>query len=419
MIAIKNIMIYDYYHFIKNGYVIFDEKIREVGLMSDFSYEGEIVDGEGKLLLPGLINSHTHIYSTLFRGLNMNVSPTDFRGVLDEIWWKFDKELDIESIELSAKVYAEESLSSGVTSLIDHHASGEIKGSVSCIDTVLSDIGMKHLLCFETSDRFNIDDCIYENKYALDKNGYFGLHASLSLSDDTLMKVSKYIEDRPVHVHVAESMQDQEDSLKKYDKRVVKRLDSFNILNKDSILAHCIHIDDEEAEIISRRGCYVAINPTSNMNNAVGLYDYDIIKNHSINVLVGTDGLGVNVAKEWQSLFYIGKQSVNNPSGVDLNWIKSSLMNSYNYFNRRLGCKLGQIKEGYSSDFILIDYKTPTPINKENIFFHVFFSVFDGLKANTVYTDGILRIHNYKRTQDIKFDEELADSLWQRIGGKS
>lgn len=418
MIAIKNIMIYDYFHFIVNGYVIFDGKIKEVGSMDDFAFEGETVDGNGRLLMPGLINGHTHIYSTLFRGLNLNASPHNFKGVLEDIWWRFDKELDLESIELSAKVYARESLLSGVTSLIDHHASGEIKGSLSCIDNALDNIGIKHLLCFETSDRFNIGDCMNENKWALDNNGHFGLHASMSLSDETLEKVSKVISNNPIHIHVAESLLDQADSIKKYKKRVIYRLDSFNLLNKDSILGHCIHINDEEAEIISKRECLVAINPTSNMNNAVGVYNYKIMKEHNINVLVGTDGLGVNIAKEWQNLFYNGKYSVSHPSGVDFDWIKNSIINSYSYFNRRLGCKIGKIEEDYDSDFILVDYKSPTPINERNIFAHVFFSVFDGLKANSVYTNGVKRIENYEMVKYVEYDKEIANRLWQRIGGE-
>ena len=168
-----------------------------------------------------------------------------------------------------------------------------------------------------------------ENKYAVNHNGYFGLHASMSLSNETLEAVSKHLNGESIHIHVAESLMDEGDCLKKYDMRVVERLDHFDLLSENSILAHCIHIDAKEAEIIKNNNCYIALNPTSNLNNAVGMYKYDLLKSMDIRVLVGTDGLGVNVAKEWQNLYYVGKQSIAHPSGVDFNWIKKSLLGSY------------------------------------------------------------------------------------------
>ncbi len=417
MKAIKNIMIYDYEKFYKNGYIIFDDEITSVGCMDDFDFDGETIDGEGKLLLPGLINSHTHIYSTLFRGLNLNASPHDFKGVLEEIWWRFDKELDLESIKLSAQVYSNESLLAGVTALIDHHASGEIKTSLSVLSNAISEAGLKHILCFETSDRFNTKESFLENEYALNNNGYFGLHASMSLSDDTLNSLKGVLGDNPIHIHVAESMIDQADSLKKYDKRVIRRLDDIGILNEDSILAHCIHITKDEAKTIKHRKCVVALNPTSNMNNAVGIFNIMLFENNQIQVIVGTDGLGVNVAKEWQNLYYNGKQSTSNPSGLSLDFVKKSLINSYKYFNRRNKCKVGLIKKWYDSDFILVDYTAPTPITDDNVFAHVFFSVFDGLKAHSVYTNGKLRVENYKIVSDYKYDLDVVDRLWSKFGG--
>lgn len=415
MKAIINIMIYDYDNFIRNGFIIFDDKIHKIGPMNEFEFDGEVIDGEDNLLLPGLINSHTHIYSTLFRGLNLNAHPHNFKEVLDQIWWKFDKHLDLESIEYSAKVYAEESLKAGVTSLIDHHASGVVKNSLRTLSSSLEEIGMKHLLCFETSDRFDLEECIAENKYAVDNDGYFGLHASMSLSNETLEEVSKHLNETPIHIHVAESLMDQGDCLKKYDMKVINRLDSFGILNENSILAHCIHIDEKEAEVIKKNRCYIALNPTSNLNNAVGMYKYDLLKSNGIRILVGTDGLGVNVAKEWQNLYYVGKQSVSHPSGVDFDWIKESLSGSYHNFNDKSGYKTGKFEEGYNSDFLLVDYKAPTEINEENIFSHVFFSIFDNLRPRHVFVDGIGKILNYKLTEEAHYDASISNKLWERI----
>ena len=160
MKAIINARIYDFENYIENGFVIYNESIIDVGDMKDYNGHYELYDAKGKLLIPGLINGHTHIYSTLFRGAPLQASPNNFLEILDQIWWKFDKELTLASIRESAKAYGQMSLLCGVTSLIDHHASGEIIGSLQVIHEELDKLKMKHLLCFETSDRFDIKECI-------------------------------------------------------------------------------------------------------------------------------------------------------------------------------------------------------------------------------------------------------------------
>ncbi|MCD6435276.1 MAG: amidohydrolase family protein, partial [Clostridiales bacterium] len=216
MKALKNIRIYDYKNYIENGYIIFNQKIQKIGIMDEFNYDGEVIDGNGKLVIPGLINFHTHIYSMLIRGFNIGANPITFQDILDQVWWKFDAYLNKADLEASAYYYGIECLQNGVTSVIDHNASGEIIGSLSAIEKGLKSLSIKSLLCFETSDRFNINNCIKENSHEL-----FGLHASLSLSDTTLERVKSNLAERPIHIHIAESIEDEEDSLRKYNKRVI------------------------------------------------------------------------------------------------------------------------------------------------------------------------------------------------------
>lgn len=160
---------------------------------------------------------------------------------------------------MSGLVYGMDSIKSGVTTLIDHHASGlYIKGSLNEIKKSVCDtLGLRGIFCFETSDRFNIDECISENiEFSRDKSnkhcGVFGMHASMSLSDKTLEKISKVLGNLPIHIHIAESTDDVYDCMDKYNKTIVKRLDDFNLLNENSILSHCVHINDDEANIIEK-----------------------------------------------------------------------------------------------------------------------------------------------------------------------
>jgi cytosine/adenosine deaminase-related metal-dependent hydrolase len=415
MKAIINAKLYDYNQFIENGYIIYDHQIIEVGNMKDFNGHYESYDAKGKLLLPGLLNGHTHIYSTLFRGSPLVANPSNFKEVLDQIWWHFDDKLDLEAIKLSAATYGVESLKNGVTALIDHHASGHIKDSLMTIHHELDKLGMKHLLCFETSDRFDLDACIEENQYALDHHGHFGYHACLSLSDETLEATKSVVGKNPVHIHVAEDLSDELLSKERYGKSVVKRLNDFGLLNKDSILGHCVHIDEEEADIIKEQGCYIAINLNSNLNNAVGLLNPKYILDKDIPVLVGTDGLGVNVAREWLTLYYVMKHQMKHPNGLSFDWLLKTINGSYEYFNRRSKRRIGRFQRSYDADFILVDYDFITPMHTSNVFAHVLFGIFDSLKPYAVFVDGELKVDQYSLMIEKNKSVEIVHNLWGRL----
>ncbi len=428
MKAIINVKIYDYETYIENGFCIYGKEINAVGNMKNFpDFDGEIIDGKNKILLPGLINSHTHIYSTLVRGASIPFNPKSFRDILEQLWWKFDSKLDNETTYHSAMVYGIESLKNGVTSLIDHHASGiDILGSLGELKKAIVDtLGMRGIFCFETSDRFNIDKCIKENQAGLnydssDAKGMFGLHASMSLSEETLNKVSDVIGSAPIHVHIAESKEDEDDSLEKYNMTVVDRYLKHNLLNPDSILAHCVHINEDEAKIISEKKTVIALNPTSNMNNAVGSFNIDIFRNNNIPIIIGNDGLGTNIAKEWTYFFFAGKAGINDPVGIGFDELLSYINGSYDYFGRRMGIKIGKIKKGYVADFVLVPYLNPTDMDENNAFGHVFFGLFDNFKPSCVIVKGKTLIENYKSI----FDEETlyknarmaSQALWKRLG---
>ena len=429
MKAIINVKIYDYETYIENGYCIYGKEIIESGPMDIFpDFDGEIIDGKGKILLTGLINFHTHIYSALVRGAAIvPFNPRTFKDILEQLWWRFDAKLDNTATFHSAMVYGLESLKSGVTSLIDHHASGiDITGSLESLKKAIVDkLGMRGIFCFETSDRFDVTESIDENlaglKFdSLDTRGMFGLHASLSLSDETLEKVSKVIGNTPIHVHVAESIEDEEDSIDKYMMRVVERYVKHNLLNKDSILAHCVHINGKEARLVKEHGAVIALNPTSNMNNAVGSFNIDLFRENDIQILIGNDGLGTNIAKEWTYFFFAGKAGIKDAAGIGFDELQSYIKNSYKYFGRQMGVKIGKIKPGYVADFVLIPYTPPTDMNESNAFGHVFFGLFENFRPSCVIVKGKTLIENYESI----FDEETlyknariaAKALWERLG---
>ena len=162
MKAIINARIYDYTNYIENGYVIFNKEIIEVGPMSNFKRKDlEVIDFEGDLLIPSFVCNHAHIYSIFARGLALPFSPKNFQDILDQMWWKLDAKLNNKMTYYSGIAASYEFLLNGVTTVIDHHASGEILGSLTSLSNAVSNVAnIRGLYCFETSDRYNIDECL-------------------------------------------------------------------------------------------------------------------------------------------------------------------------------------------------------------------------------------------------------------------
>ena len=151
--------------FIPNGAVAIDgDTIVEVGPERELKAkypDAEYVDAQGNLIMPGLINCHTHIYSGLARGLAIKgCNPTNFLENLEQQWWKIDDNLTLDGTKASAYATILDSIRDGVTTIFDHHASfSEIPGSLFTIKDAAQELGMRSCLCYEVSDRRGQEKC--------------------------------------------------------------------------------------------------------------------------------------------------------------------------------------------------------------------------------------------------------------------
>ena len=427
MYVIKNVMIYDYHRFIKNGYVIFDSHIQEVGDMSQYKEEHkhQIIDGNNKIILPGFVSGHTHLYSTFARGLVLPFNPQNFTDILKQMWWKLDHYLDLEMIFHSALMGGINQVLNGTTTLVDHHASHLVRGSLEQIRLAINDqLGMRAILAFETSDRFSIEASIEENHRFINNHhnkqisGMFGMHASLSLSDESLLAIKEKLHGQGIHVHVAESLQDQSHCLKHYQMRVVERLAHFGLLNQHSLLVHCTHINEVEMDIIKKYGATIAINPTSNLNNAVGISQVKKFLEKGIPVIVGNDGLIQNQPMEYLNTFYLQRFLHQTPMAFDLNDVLKLIHHTYDFVNHQLGTSLGRISKDSEADLLMLDYRPYTEVNHDNIFGHVFYGLYPGFKPEKVFINGKLVVDHYQvMIDELVFQKakESSNKLWQII----
>lgn len=438
MILIKNSRIYDFNRFIPNGFVAFDHVIVKVGDMT--TYEGyakeckdngiklEEIDGGGKMLMPGLVLGHTHIYSSFARGWLTPFDPKSFQDVLDQMWWKLDGALGEEEIYYSGIASAQAYLKQGITTIIDHHASGKmIRGSLNTLKkAVVDEMGLRGIFCFETSDRFDTEQCIQENVDFYEEmkqgkcheaRGILGLHASFSLSDKTLSALSKTPKGMPIHIHVAESVEDVIWTKKHCNKTIMERLSQFDLLRKGSLYVHGVHLEEKDYGLIKESGGYMAFNPSSNMNNGVGLPQINKAIQYKIPWIIGNDGLGFGLSRDIQTVMFAS--NINAPNTFALRHLRESILNSYEYVSRLLACKLGCIEEGYEADLILLEYDAMTPMNEENAFGHFAYGLLDQWHPKEVWIKGIHRVEGYHLVKDMSKTmeevEQCARQLWNRI----
>src|SRR5664280_3578853 len=262
------------------------------------------IDAAGMTLLPGLLNTHMHLYSMYSRGISTGRVSCSFLDVRQDLWWRLDRSLLKDACWMSATFSGMDSLRCGTTTIVDHHASPSyIAGSLSTLSEALNKIGLRHVLSYEITDRNGIEGAVAgvdENIRFFDEvkgkgrlsSSMVGLHASFTVSDATLAILRESVGSRKVgyHIHVAEGAIDEEDSLEKYGKRIVARLDDAGLLSPRSIAVHCVGIDASERELLAKSGTPVVVNTMSNMNNAVGLQAVREMLEAGIQVGIGTDG---------------------------------------------------------------------------------------------------------------------------------
>lgn len=429
MKAIINARIYDYTNYIENGYVLFDEQIKEVGPMKDYKNQGdEVIDFKGDLLLPGFVCAHAHIYSIFARGLILPFNPKNFQEILDQMWWKLDSRLTNEMTYYSGIAASYEFLLNGVTTVIDHHASGQVLGSLDSLSQAVSGVAnIRGIYCFETSDRFDVRECIKENvAFAYNKflpknvKGLFGMHASCSLLSETLQLIKEFSEDLPLHVHVAESKMDEDDSKNKYKMNILNRFEKAGILKENSLIVHGVHLSDEELEIAKKHKCVMVVNTTSNMNNAVGLPNVKAYLDKGLPVMVGNDGLNSNMASEYMNVFYTSHLKNESPIQLNLGDVLNMIKTSYKYISNTFGIKLGEISKGFEADMLRAKYTPFTKMDFTNAFGHIFYGLFPNFKPSDVFIGGNYQVKNYQIV-NLKLNAEfqkcplIAEKLWKSL----
>ncbi len=422
-------------HVLWNATVVTDgELISAVGNSNEMKQrfpEAGSVDCSGKIILPGFICAHHHFYSTMARGMAIPGEPArNFVEILQKLWWKVDRALCEEDILLSAQLPLIDCIRNGTTTVIDHHASPSMRdGSLDLIETAVRQAGLRASLCYEVSDRNVIGGGITENERFIKKVGkgdgqisaMMGMHASFTLSDESLEKCVGIAKDANVgcHIHVAEDLSDREDSLKKYNKTIVNRLHQMGATGRKSIFVHCVHIDEDEMDLIATTGTIVAHNPESNMNNAVGVTPILKMLKKGVLVGLGTDGMGSDMLAQMRCAYLLHRLANRDPRVAFMEAPQMLLQNNAEIVKRQFGLSLGEIAEGRPADLAILDYCPPTPLSEANFLGHLIFGLVDAVVDTTVCRGKILmqdkKIISMNEERLAARSRVLATKMWERL----
>ncbi len=396
----------------------------------------EVIDLSGKLVLPGMVCAHTHLYSALARGMPAPPRvPGKFTEILELVWWRLDRALDEETIYWSAIAGAMDAARAGTTCLFDHHASpSHIKGSLGIVREALAGIGLRGVLCYEITDRGGAKKRhagIRESRdFAQQTNepspsaaataaapqfrALIGAHASFTLSDEALAACAAMMQETGagLHIHVAEDRCDVEHAQANYRTGVVERLARFGALNDRTILAHGVHLSKRDIRIARDARAWFAHNPRSNMNNQVG---YAPVAQFGERVVMGTDGIGADMFDEARFAFFKGRDA---RLAVGAEHWMDVLANNQRLASETFGVEMGTFNEGAAADLVVMNYHQPTPLTAENFAWHFMFGMNSAMVESVMVTGRFIirdRRAAYAEAALYERARAAAAKLWKKL----
>ena len=419
---------------IPDGFVRLEgEKIAEVGSGRPADSSERIIDASNCVVMPGLITAHTHLYGILLRGANLNIEPPlDFAQILQRVWWPVDEALTLEDAKASALSASADMLRNGSTFFADTYSGpNSIEGSLDAIAEATRKVGIRAMLAFEMTERNEpgeakrgLKESIrFAKKCKKDPltSAMMSLHASFTVGDEIVTEAvatARNLE-MPITIHTSEGLVDLYHNLEEYGERTVERLDRVGLLGPRTVLAHCVHVDEHELDLIAASGSSVAHNPMSNMLNAVGTAPVPKMLERGIPVGLGNDGWIYDPFENMRCALTVHRLATGNPSIIGAEEIlRMATLEGATCYG--LEHEIGSIEPGKLADIVLLDTtRVPTPLTPMSVVGHLV-NTFSGRDVRSVI------VHGEKVVDDSRLvkisDEEVSEissksakRLWSKL----
>ena len=407
-ILIKNALILNPNNFEekRQSVLIKDDLISEIADEIDESNADKIIDASGKILLPGFVNTHTHLSMTLFRGLADDLSLDSW---LNDHIWPMEANLNGDYCYIGALLGAVELIKSGTTTFSDMYFYMED------VARAVDEAGIRAVLSYgmiDFGDAEKREAEIKENLQLFENcdgmadgriKVFFGPHSPYTASEELLIKVRELADkyNMGIHIHVSETQKEIDDVSQEKGLRPFEYLDKIGFLGPDVVAAHCVWLSDEEIEIIKKHGVKVSHNPCSNMKLASGISPVSKLIENDICVSIGTDGASSNnnldlieelkTASLLQKVSTLDPNVVNSHEAIAMGTIKGA---------EALGLsdEIGSIEVGKKADIILIDTNSANMVpDSSTLTSNIIYSA-NGSNVDTTICNGKILMENKKLT---------------------
>ncbi len=323
------------------------------------------IDCRGRVVMPGLVNTHCHVAMTLQRNYADDIP---LMAWLNDHIWPFEAQQTPDEVALGAELGIVEMLLGGVTSFVDMYWDEN-----RIADSALK-LGIRALLCPSCLDS-NMESFERDLEALLPKctdrvRAGVGPHAPYTVSKENFLRVKALAErhNLPMMVHVAETEAEMAFVVGQTGMRPVAWLDSLGLLNERLIAAHCVYVDRQDRQTLLERGVKIAHNPSSNMKISSGIAPIEKCLEEGLRPTIGTDGPCSNndldMWEEMRNTSFLGKVSSMNPLVLPAEEVLK-MATRYGAEALGHGGELGIIREGALADLIVIDLQKPhlQPVN--------------------------------------------------------
>lgn len=350
-----------------------------------------VLGGPDFLAMPGLINGHTHAGMTLLRSYADDMPLMQW---LQEKIWPFEDKLGAEDIYWGTKLCLLEMISSGTTTLVDMYF------AMDRVAQAVEESGFRASLSRGMVGSGPNAELAVTESQELIKNWHgkangriqvlLGPHAPYTCPPDYLKRVIKLSEEYGVgiNIHLAETRGEVEDITKQYGKSPIRLMEEVGLFSRPVVAPHCVHVDEEEIQLLAKYGVGVVHNPESNMKLASGVCPVTKMQQAGVKVGIGTDGASSNnnldLFGEIRSAAFLQKVNYGATALPAYQALEMATVNGA----KALGLeKLGCLAPGYKADVILLDLHKPHFYPRHDIVAHLVYSA-HATDVNTVIIDG-------------------------------
>ncbi len=362
--------------------------------------DAEVLDASGKLVMPGLINAHTHVYMTIHRNYADDLAFFDW---LDKVQ-KVEDGMTEEDVYWTTLLGIVEMIRSGTTCFVDMtiKSAQEKSGPKSAAAGAVYDSGFRAVITRGLAGVADSEESLMKYGQAVREMELFrdedrvmfmhGPHAPYSCMADYLQKLTQSCKDRGIGqtIHLSESRAEMQGIEEQHGTTPIRYVDSLGVFDVPVIAAHCVYATDEDIRLMAEKNVSVAINPKSNMKLGNGFAPVQKFLDAGLNVCIGTDGCGsnnsLNLFQEMNMAAMVYKGAACQAKCVDAyEVLNMATVNGAKAIGKE--GELGELKEGALADLILLDLEEPQFLPANNLISGLVYSA-KGSEVDTVMVDG-------------------------------